>query len=609
MDNSLKDRVLDAVDIVAVIGERVRLTRKGKDYLGLCPFHPDHKPSLSVSPSKRLYKCWSCGAGGDVIRFVEKIERVDFREALAKLAERAGIELRPSTPGDQRSEQLRTELRATIAWAQQHFQRNLANTPGGQAAHEYARRRGLSDETIERFSLGFAADAWDDLLGAARKTGLRLELLEQAGLVATNEGGRSYDRFRNRLIFPINDASGRTVAFGGRALGDDPAKYLNSPETGLFSKSRVLYGFDLARRAIEKQKAAIIVEGYMDAVLLVQHGFEHVVATLGTALTDAHVKLLRPLTERIFLCFDSDAAGVRAADRAVELTLRSQLAVQVVALEDKDPADCVVAAGAAGFEARLKDAVDALQFKWLQAVKSLGDRGGQSRRAALEEYVEFVAGMSSAGGLNPLDQNLVIGRLSELLGVPPDEVFALFARARRAIRRPDSKVGSAEAVSEYAASVRAMPAGLVTAAESVLGLLLRDNRYWPAVSDAVAAGMTHSETWQRLYEVLVEVHQDVGEYSLEDVMAHCEDSALCELIERALARVLDRETDVEAFAAARDRLTSELDVLRMGDLRTNVHAEQARGQDADATFQSLCEMARKHHAALSADRRRSAVKL
>jgi DNA primase len=609
MDNSLKDRVLDAVDIVAVIGERVRLTRKGKDYLGLCPFHPDHKPSLSVSPSKRLYKCWSCGAGGDVIRFVEKTERVEFREALAKLAERAGIELRPSTPSDQRSEQLRTELWATTTWARQHFQRNLSATPGGKAARDYAQRRGLSDETIERFSLGFAADAWDDLLGAARKTGLRLELLEQAGLVATNESGRSYDRFRNRLIFPINDASGRTVAFGGRALGDDPAKYLNSPETGLFSKSRVLYGFDLARRAIEKQKAAIIVEGYMDAVLLVQHGFEHVVATLGTALTDAHVKLLRPLTERIFLCFDSDAAGVRAADRAVELALRSQFAVRVVALEDKDPADCVVAAGAAGFEARLHDAVDALQFKWLQTVRLLGDRGGQSRRAALEEYVEFVAGVSSVGGMNPLDQNLVVGRLSELLGVPPDEVFALFARARRAIRRPQSKAGSADAASEYEASVRALPAGLMTAAESVLGLLLRDSRFWPSVNDAVAAGMEHSETWRRLYAVLVEAHHDVGEYSLEEVMARCEDSALCELIERALARISDLEVGAEAFTAARDRLTSELDVLQMGDLRTSVHAEQARGQDADATFRSLREMARKHHAALSADRRRSAVKL
>jgi DNA primase len=266
MDNSLKDKVLEATDIVEVVGERVTLTRRGKDFVGLCPFHPDHKPSLAVSPSKQIFKCWSCGAGGDAIRFVQLRDRVDFREALVTLARRAGIELR-SSPADRQSAELREQLQAAVIWARQHFQRNLLSAPGGQHALAYALQRGLTPQTIERHGLGLAPDAWDDLLNAARRTGLRLEVLQQAGLIATNESGKTYDRFRNRLIFPIADALGRPVAFGGRTLGDDPAKYLNSPETVLFSKSRVLYGLDLARSSIEERKAVIVVEGFLDAAL------------------------------------------------------------------------------------------------------------------------------------------------------------------------------------------------------------------------------------------------------------------------------------------------------------------------------------------------------
>ena len=604
MDNSLKDRVLEATDIVAIIGERVRLVRKGKDYLGLCPFHPDHKPSMAVSPTKRIFKCWSCGAGGDVIRFVEKLERIDFRAALAKLAERAGIAAR-STPRDEVAERSRQELLATLMWAREHFRRNLTTSDAGRSAFAYAQRRGLSDDTIQRFGIGFAHDGWDDVLTAGRRAGLRPELLQQAGLVAANEAGRTYDRFRNRLIFPICDPLGRTIAFGGRALGDDPAKYLNSPETALFSKSRVLYGFDQARRAIEKERAVVVVEGYLDAVLLSQHGFTHAVATLGTAMSDAHVKLLRPLVDRIVLCFDSDQAGIRAADRAVEVTVRSQVRVDVLLLAEKDPAECVVAGGAGAFAEQLKNTQDALQFKWSHTLRAFGGAGGAGRRAAVDEFVRFVAGAAAAGALDPLDQNLLIGRLSELLGVPPDEAFGLFARARRRPSGSEAQAAStAVGRSDYVATLRGLPAGLVTAAETVLGLLLSDPGAWRLVTDAVAAGMEHSETWQRLYAVLLEVQAEYGEYSLEDVQARCEDSALCEAVERAVGRVAGVPATAEFVSAASARLASELDVLRMGDLRAELHPEAGRPAPDAAAFQELRELARKHRAPLPAGRRR-----
>lgn len=600
MDNSLKDKVLDAIDIVELIGERVTLTRKGKDFVGLCPFHPDHRPSLSVSATKRIFKCWSCGAGGGAIRFVEKIERVDFPTALRMLAARAGIHSEP-TGDDARARQQRDELLATLAWAREHFRRNLAS-PSGAKAREYALGRGLTPETIERYCLGLALDAWDGLLSAARQKGVRAESLVNAGLVVTNDSGRTYDRFRNRLIFPIFDPSGRTIAFGGRALGDDPAKYLNSPETALFSKSRVLYGLNLARDAIQTQRSVVVVEGYMDAVLLAQFGFQSVVATLGTALTDAHANTLARLADIIFLCFDSDEAGLRAADRAAEVALLTRTQVRVVALEGcKDPADCVVAGGREAFERQLNRAVDALEFKWSKALTAFGQGDQRGRRAAIEEFVRFVAGIVVAGRADPLQQNLLVGRLGDLLGVPAEEIFDLLAKEKGLLRRraASATATSSAVVSDYEATIRGLPAGLATAMEAVFGLLVCGPGNWRWVDETVARGAERSETWQRLYRLLLEVHADVGEYSLGDIVARCEDGALCELVSRARARGAGLPSDGDTFRAARDRLASELDVLRVSDLRDDLR--RSGGED-EAAFRALQASARAAAGSLSAER-------
>jgi DNA primase len=601
MDSSLKDKILDAIDIVDVIGERVALRPKGKDYVGLCPFHPDHRPSLSVSPAKRIFKCWACGAGGDVIRFVEKFERLDFREALAALATRAGIQLR-STQEDQASKRLRDELLATVAWAKEHFRRNL-NASGGQRAREYAAARGLSAGSVDRYELGYAAESWDDLLQAARRKGIRPQLLDQAGLAATNENAKTYDRFRNRLIFPILDAAGRTIAFGGRTLGDDPAKYLNSPETVLFSKSRVLFGLSLVRGAIQQKDAAVIVEGYMDAVLLTQFGFENVVATLGTALTDAHVKLLRPIARTLYLCFDSDQAGVRAAERAAEVALATPMQVRVVVIKGhKDPADCVIQAGPDAFAAQLNASQDALEFKWSKALSVFGHGDKRGRRAALDEFVRFVANVTVRGRVDPLEQDLLVNRLSGLLGVPAEEVFELLTQEKHRLRqRPTAgTTDSRIVVSEYEASTQGLSASLVTAMESVLGHLLTRPAFWPAADETIARGADCSETWQRLYRLLLDVHADLGEYSLGDIVARCDDAALCELASRASARVAGQASDIDAFRAARDRLAAELQVLRVCDLRDDVR--RSGGED-EAAFAALQASARSAAGSLSAETR------
>lgn len=585
MNNSLKDRILDESDIVAVIDERIGgLTRKGREYVGLCPFHADHRPSMSVSPQKRIFKCWSCGAGGDVIRFVEMYDRVDFREALRILAQRAGIDIK-ATPTDPRAAEQRDALRSAVQWARDHFRRNLASS-AGRAAREYAQRRGLSDATIETFGLGLALDSWDDLLRNARSARLPDDALQAAGLIARNEAGRVYDRFRNRLIFPIHDEMGRPVAFGGRTLGDDNAKYLNSPETPLFSKSRILFGLDQARRAIDTAKAAIVVEGYMDAVLLRQHGFEHVVATLGTALTDAHVKQLQARADTVYLCFDGDTAGVRAADRAVAVALRSRADVRVVLLSGgEDPADCVQQHGAEAFEALLKDARDALEFKWSQTLKAYGHGSRQDRQVALEEFVRFIVDATRSGNVTQLQQNMLVGQMSDLLRVPGEEVLDLLTRARRTYRAPrDTPADDAAATSEYEVSIRGLPSGLVSAVETVLGLLATEPACWQWINDDTARAAAYSRTWQRLYRVCLDVHEDVGEYSRGDVLACCDDSALLELVSRTLAHTRSVVDLREHFLAAHAHLESELRALKMSELRDELH--ETGGDDADA-YQAL----------------------
>ncbi|MFO0840258.1 MAG: DNA primase [Phycisphaerae bacterium] len=600
MQNSLKDKVLEAIDIVEVVGERVSLTRRGKDFMGLCPFHDDHKPSMAVSPSKQIFKCWSCGVGGDVIRFVQLSERLEFKEALAILARRAGIELRRSTESDADSGQ-RDEVRRVIEWARGHFCRNLTNDPGGPGAFGYARKRGLSDDTIASFKLGFAADTWDDLVRAASRAKISPEQLEAAGLVARHESGRYYDRFRNRLIFPIHDAQGRPIAFGGRTLADDAAKYLNSPETPLFSKSRVLFALDAAAAGIRKARAAIVVEGYMDAVSLHQTGVTNVVATLGTAMTDSHAKSLSRMAETVYLCFDPDDAGSRAADRAVETALSSRLAVRVVCLPaGQDPSDFAIAQGRDAFYEKLQSSVDALEFKWsLLSRKGGGAQSPAARRSAAEAFLQFIGRASLSGGMDPLDQGFLVGRLSEVLNLPAGSVHEMLASARAAIKRsatsstPDTSERSA-----YVESLGEVPSGVVAAVEGLFGLLISDSRIFDRAREQLATATEWCPTWRRLFEICDHLFEDRGGFSRADVMANADDSALCELIGRA-SEAASNTTGDDPCGTLCGRLGLELDNLRMRDLSARLGGAAEEPEQQHDAFAALLNVSRRRHDSLA----------
>ena len=333
---ALTNQIREATDIVELVGEHVALKSAGSNHKGLCPFHNEKTPSFHVSPSKQIFKCFGCGAGGDVFKFVQLREGVSFPEARTILGERAGIRLDAQRPtsGDGPD---RRQLARANNWAAEYFRRQLTGATTGKLAGQYLQQRQITPETADRFGLGYAEDSWDGLLSTAAGQSIPVSLLLAAGLVrARGEGGGHYDAFRHRLMFPIRDLSDRVIGFGGRALGDDPAKYINSAETALFEKGQNLYGLDQARQAIAEQGHAVLVEGYTDCLMAHQHGLQHVVATLGTALTERQVQLLRRFAERVTVVFDSDEAGQRAADRAIELFLTQQLAVRLARVPEGD---------------------------------------------------------------------------------------------------------------------------------------------------------------------------------------------------------------------------------------------------------------------------------
>ena len=336
------ERVKAATDIVEVVSEHVQMRQAGRNWLGLCPFHNEKTPSFNVQPELQIYHCFGCGVGGDVVKFLQEIDRVSFVEAVTFLAERAGIPVQRSggsAAEDERNDQL---FRANeLAAKYFHY---MLRQPAGADALRYLHKRGLTDETIDEFRIGYSLPGWSSLLEMAGRRGFPAQALELAGLVVQSPKGRGhYDRFRDRVIFPITNLSGRTIAFGARALRpDDQPKYLNSSETPIYHKSGVLYGMSHARESIRRQGTAIVVEGYMDVVSLAQGGVANVIASSGTALTGLHARLLARYAERVVLLFDGDAAGGTAAQRGVEVLLATEIDTRIVTLPTGQDPDSFV---------------------------------------------------------------------------------------------------------------------------------------------------------------------------------------------------------------------------------------------------------------------------
>jgi DNA primase len=411
-DDNKIDEIKSRVDIVELVSEYLTLKKAGRNFVGLCPFHQEKTPSFTVNREKQIFYCFGCGQGGNVITFLMKIAGKSFPEAIKDLAQKAGIVLPPRVTSreSREKETLREKISELNLRAAQQFARNLYS-PAGKDARHYLQDRGISEETIKQFRLGYAPDSWDSLTNHIEGSGIPLKLAEQAGLVISGKEGRFYDRFRSRLIFPIENIFGEVIAFGGRILDKGEPKYLNSPESPVYIKGKNLYGLNKTKDAIRGRDFALIVEGYFDLISLVNAGVSNVVATLGTALTREHLELLRRYTANVVALFDPDEAGKRAVDRSLELFLETRMKARVLILPDGlDPDDYVKKFGKDNLETLISRA-QPLSDYYIENIIG-GGKTFEDKREIIKTAMEFIEKIS-----DKKEKALFIKRVAEKTGV------------------------------------------------------------------------------------------------------------------------------------------------------------------------------------------------
>ncbi|MFS0780882.1 DNA primase [Bacillus sp. 1P06AnD] len=395
--NSIKS----SVDIVDVINDYVQLKKQGRNYFGLCPFHGENTPSFSVSPDKQIFHCFGCGAGGNVFTFLMDIEGYSFVEAAKDLAERGNIPLDIQSPDSSSQSPQQAASKKMIEAHElltKFYHHLLANTKEGEPALTYLLERGFTKESIEAYSIGYSLNSWDFVQTFLGKRGFDLGILDQAGIIVSREDGKRFDRFRNRVMFPIRDHHGDVVAFSGRALDGDEPKYLNSPETPIFNKSKLLFNFHRARPAIRKKEQAVLFEGFADVISAAVAGVDNGVATMGTSLTEEHLHILKRNCNEVLICFDSDKAGMEAANRAAEMILKQDLTVKVAIMPDSlDPDEYIKTYGPKSF---MQDVIGdshtyiAFKMKYLRKGRNMKNEG--DRISYIEEVLKEITKLPNA---------------------------------------------------------------------------------------------------------------------------------------------------------------------------------------------------------------------
>lgn len=496
-DQGLLKEIHSRVDIASVIGAHVPLRKRGNDLVGLCPFHAEKTPSFHVHPDKGFFKCFGCGAGGDVINFVEKIESVPFPDAVRMLAARAGIDLEHEDPRTARVRSEREAIYEANRLAVVFFERVLRSDEGG-AARDYCQQRGFSAATIEKFHLGYAPGGWQGLADDLRANGVDPELAAKAGLLKSRQGGGHYDFYRNRLMVPTYATTGEVIAFGGRALGDDERKYVNSPTTPVHTKGRHLFGLNVARRAAAADRTLIVVEGYLDAIALHQAGFENAVAALGTSFTEEQAHELRKYADNVFLCFDGDVAGANAAAKAVDVATKvmehAGTNVKIVLLPDgEDPDSFIRTKGNDAFRALLESAKPSIEFKLDPQIDRL--RGGFEAPSAIAKKAEALIQEMTPRAEWDKWRVYVAGRLK----VNVDDLRNSRFFANTANFAPRFAPANA-------ARSRHVPISLQSSSleREVLGILIEDPGLARDFRDRIPAERFRNDIYRRIYERIAE---------------------------------------------------------------------------------------------------------
>jgi DNA primase len=590
-----RDRVLEATDLVSLIGEHVRLVRKGREHLGLCPFHDDHRPSMAIVTHKGIpfFKCFSCGAAGNAIDFMMRYHRLEFPEALRQLAERSGIVLSARRASDVAERDVRSSLLRANELAARAYRRLLDDPELGAASRALFDRRGVPAAQRESFGLGAAPDAWDRLStgletwvskqgkgGDGERAPLRMEDFAEAGLVRRSSRGGWIDGFRNRAIFPIRSEMGRVIAFGARQIApEDQPKYLNSPESAVFDKSATLYGLDLAKQSIIKRREAVVVEGYLDVIACHAAGFDQVVATLGTALTADHARLLRHKAERVVLLFDGDDAGQRAADRAIEVFFGGTLDVRIGVLPGGlDPDDLLKQdGGREALQSSIDGAVDAMAFLLRRFRTGFASADGiSSRQSAIEAFLRRLADLGFAR-MPAVRRSLVLDQLSQLTGLALGDLQKAMpsARPRAGSGEPAAAESSPSSTPPSIVEIPVAPA-VRHAERTLVSVLLA----WPELLEEEIAAADRpfrdpvagaAASW------LLECRDRGGVPVLSDLLVAV-DSSLRDALDEVLA-LADRRPSLEGSAA--EQLASALADL---DRLDRLHALDADGRAAEPTI-------------------------
>ncbi|NLZ49944.1 MAG: DNA primase [Clostridiales bacterium] len=491
MPDEIIQKVKNENDVVDIVSEVVRLKRSGRNYMGLCPFHKEKTPSFSVSPDKQIYKCFGCGETGNVFTFLMKYRNMDFIEAVKYLADRANIAIEYDDDKTRAFEQEKNRLYKLNVEAARFFYSNLVKS---KKAQEYFRARGISVSTMKRFGLGFAPDSWHSLHNALKAKGYtELDMLN-LGLIIKSEKGNMYDRFRNRVIFPVFDYSGRVIGFGGRVLDDSKPKYLNSPESLIFQKGVNLYGLNFALKN-NKDRTFIIVEGYMDCISLHQYGITNVVASLGTALTERQAKLLRRYADKIIMSYDADGAGQAATIRGMEVLRKEGLDVRILTIPSgKDPDEFIRANGKEAFLRLIDNALPLLDYKIKKAAEGVNFNDS-------EEVIKYIKKVTDVlAELNPVEKDVYIKKISQDTGIKEQAIYDLL---KGQLNNGSDEANSMNTIPSFGQKLYVEPAH-IKAERNLLKLMSINDECCKYIIENLSKDMFIMEGHKKIFDLIVE---------------------------------------------------------------------------------------------------------
>ena len=505
------ERIRQDNDIVDIISENVRLKKSGRNYVGLCPFHNDKSPSLSVSQDKQIYKCFSCGEAGNVITFVMKYKKLTFYEASKYLADKAGIPLELGNAKESQITKKKELLYKVNTEAARYYFYNLQRT---SFAKEYFLKRGIREEVIKRFGLGYAQDRWHDLIMYLKKKGFNENLLLEAGLILKSEKkGNTYDRFRHRVMFPVFDVRGKVIGFGGRVLDDSKPKYLNSPETVVFHKGTNLYGLNFATKNKLEQDYIIIVEGYMDLISLHQHGITNTVASLGTALTINQARLLKRYVNKVIISYDADVAGQTATLRGLEILRHAGLDVKVLKVpQGKDPDEFVRNNGKDAFLRLVDNALPLIEYRIKKAAEGINLRDNNELVKYGEKFAEILA------DLNPIEKDVYIKKISEETSIKEQAIYDLLSQVMAKDQKENNFMNKK---ADYGTKLYVEP-GYLKAERTLIKLMFKEE-YFQELNELIKVGDFVLDSHNKIYSLILQGKNEDTSNIISYLESRCDD--------------------------------------------------------------------------------------